>query len=75
MSEYNTSSLSVIFWWFDGLDILMSYDHSKIMIELNEFDRSKSWENSNVNISISSMKIKSMLPGNYLQHLIVYIHK
>jgi hypothetical protein len=74
--KYNTSLLLVIFWRFEGLDILTSYDYSKIMIELNEFDCSKTWENSNANISISSMKIKIMLPGNYyyLQHLIVYIY-
>jgi hypothetical protein len=72
---YNISFLLVTLWWFDGLHIVTSYDHSKIMIELNEFDRSKTWENSNVNISISSMKIKIMFPVNYLQHLIVYIHK
>jgi hypothetical protein len=58
---YNTSLLLVIFIWFHCLDIITSYDHSKIMIELNGFDRSKTWEILHVNISICSMKIKIML--------------
>jgi hypothetical protein len=37
------------------------------------FDRSTFWEDKNVDISISSKKIKIMLPGNYSQFQIVDI--
>jgi hypothetical protein len=52
---------------------IMSYDHSNFVTELNEFDRSKVREGRSVNISICSMKIKIMLPGNYLKRDIVCI--
>jgi hypothetical protein len=51
----------------------MSYCRSKRVMKFGEFDRSKFWEGRNVDISISSKKIKIMFPGNYLQHHAVYI--
>jgi hypothetical protein len=51
----------------------MNYDQSRRVIKVDGFDRSKFWEGRNVNISFSSKKIKIMLPGNYSQHLVVYI--
>jgi hypothetical protein len=50
----------------------MSYDRSKFVIGLNQFGDSKIGETRKVNISICSMKIKIVLPGNYLQHNVVY---
>jgi hypothetical protein len=66
------SLLLVILVAFRVLNIIMSYGRSKCVIELNQFNDSKFWETRKVNISISSMKIKIMLPGNYLQHTVVY---
>jgi hypothetical protein len=42
---YNNSLLLGISMWFHGLDIITSYDHSKLTIGLNQFDRSKTSEN------------------------------
>jgi hypothetical protein len=56
-----------------SLITIMRYDHSNFVTELNEFERSKIRESRNVNISICSMKIKIMLPGNYLKREIVCI--
>jgi hypothetical protein len=44
----------------------MTYDHSNFVTELNECERLKIRESTNVNISICLMKIKIMLPENYL---------
>jgi hypothetical protein len=49
---HNTSLLSWIFASVRLLNIIMSYDHSKFVTELNESDRSKIRERRNVNISI-----------------------
>jgi hypothetical protein len=69
----NAFLLSTIFASLRFLYIIMSYDHSNFVIELNEFDRSKIRESRNLNISICSRKIKIMLAGNYLQSCIVCI--
>jgi hypothetical protein len=49
---HNTSLLSMIFTSVRLLYIIMSYDHSNFVTELNEFDRSKISESRNVNIAI-----------------------
>jgi hypothetical protein len=49
---HNASLLLLIFASFRLLNILTSYDHSKSVMELNEFDRSTIRESRNVNISI-----------------------
>jgi hypothetical protein len=67
--------LSVIFAALGILDSIMSYGHFKYVIELDEFARSKFGESGNVNISISSMKIKIILLADYLEHHIVCIQK
>jgi hypothetical protein len=70
---HNASLLSMIFTSVRLLYMIMNYDDSNFVTELNEFDHSKIRESRNVNISICSMKIKFMLPGNYLQREIVCI--
>jgi hypothetical protein len=55
---------------FRGLYIITLYDHSKLMIELNLFDRSKMEENMNMNIPISSMKTKSMLTETHSEQIV-----
>ena len=49
---HNASLLSLIFTSFRFLNIIISYDNSNSVTELNESDRSKIKENRNVNISI-----------------------
>jgi hypothetical protein len=49
---HNASLLSMIFTSVRLLYLIMSYDHSTFVIELNEFDRSRIRESRNVNISI-----------------------
>jgi hypothetical protein len=44
--------------------MVKSHGQSKVMIELNEFDRSEMRENINMNILISSMKIKMMFSSH-----------
>jgi hypothetical protein len=51
------------FWVFDGI---MGYGRFKCVIEMNKFERLDFSEGRNVNIPISSMKIKVILPENYL---------
>jgi hypothetical protein len=51
----------------------MSYGRSKPVMKFDGFGRSTIWEGRNVDISISSKKIKIMLHGNYLKHLVVSI--
>jgi hypothetical protein len=51
----------------------VSSGRSKRVIEVDGFDRSKFWEDRDVDISISSMKIKIILPGNHSQRPVVYI--
>jgi hypothetical protein len=58
---HNNSVGSLIVLCFDVRDIITSYGQSKMMIQSNEFDRLKMGEKINMNISISSMKIKIML--------------
>jgi hypothetical protein len=70
---YNASFLSMIFTAVRLPYIILSYDRSKFVTELNEFDRSKIRESRNMNISICWMTIKIMLPGNYLQYDILCI--
>jgi hypothetical protein len=48
----NTSLLSLIFTSLHPLVIIMSYDHSKFVSELNEFDCSKIRESRNLNLWI-----------------------
>jgi hypothetical protein len=55
------------------LHSIVSYGPSKRVIKADGFGRSKPWEGRDVDISISSKKIKIMLSGNYSQHQIVYI--
>jgi hypothetical protein len=43
---------------FRVLDSVVNYDQSKRVMKVDGFDRSKSWEAGNVDISISSKKIK-----------------
>jgi hypothetical protein len=50
----------------------VSYDQLKRVIKVDGFDPSKSWDGRNIDVSISSQKIKIMLPGNYSQHHVVY---
>jgi hypothetical protein len=51
----------------------MSYDQSTRAIKGDGFDRSKFWEGRNVDISISSKKIKIILTGKYSQHPVVHL--
>jgi hypothetical protein len=67
----NNSLLALRLVAFRILWSLMHSGHFKHMIELTEFDYSKLSESTTVNTSISLMKIKAMLPGNYLQHHVV----
>jgi hypothetical protein len=67
--------LSAIFAALRILDSIMSYGHFKYVIELDEFECSKFGENGNVNISISSMKIKIILHADDLEHHIACIQK
>jgi hypothetical protein len=62
----NASLLSMVFKSLHPPIVIMSYDHSNFVTELNEFERSKIKESRNVNISICSMKISIMLHENYL---------
>jgi hypothetical protein len=64
---HNASLLSMIFTAVHLLYIIMSYDDSHLVTELNEFERSKIREGRNVNISICLMKIKATFPGNHFQ--------
>jgi hypothetical protein len=61
---HNASLLSIIFPSVRLLDIIMSYDHSNFVTELNEFDRLKIRENRNINISICLF-----IPGSTSQPL------
>jgi hypothetical protein len=56
---HNASLLSMIFTAVRLLYIIMSYDDSHFVTELNEFECSKIRESRNVNISICWMKIRS----------------
>jgi hypothetical protein len=67
----HTALLLLIFIPFRDLDRIMSYDQSKRVIKVDTFDRSKFWEGRNVNIAISSKKIKIRLLGNYSKHHVV----
>jgi hypothetical protein len=51
--------LSIIFTSLRLLYIIMSYDHSNFVTELNEFDRSKIRESRNLNISICLFRPRS----------------
>jgi hypothetical protein len=65
--------LLFIFITFRALDSIMSYGRSKHVIKVNDFDRSNFWEGWDVDISISSKKIKIVLSGNYSKYPVVYI--
>jgi hypothetical protein len=69
----HTALLWFIFIDFRVLDSIMSYGRSKHVFKVNDFDRSIFWKGRDVNISISSKKIKIMLHGNYSKHFVVYI--
>jgi hypothetical protein len=56
---HNASLLSMIFTVVRLLYIILSYDDSHLVTELNEFERSKIRESRNVNISICWVKIRS----------------
>jgi hypothetical protein len=51
----------------------MGYARSKHVIKVNDFDHLNFWEGKDVDVSISSKKIKIILHGNYSKHLVVYI--
>jgi hypothetical protein len=72
---FHTALLLFIFIAFRVLDSSMNYGQSKHVIKVNNFDRSNFWEGKDVDISISSKKIKIMPYGNYSRHLVVYIPK
>jgi hypothetical protein len=61
----HTALVLLTFITFYVLNKIMNYDHSKRVIKVDGFDRSKFWGGRNTDISISSKKIKIMLPGNY----------
>jgi hypothetical protein len=50
--------LALIFIGFRFLDNIISYVRSKCVIEMNVFERHDFWESRNVEISISSVKLK-----------------
>jgi hypothetical protein len=58
---------------FNAVDGIMSYNRSKRMIKVDGFDHSNFWEGRDIDSSISSKKIKMMLPENCSKHLAVYI--
>jgi hypothetical protein len=73
---YLTSHVALllfIFISFRVLNSIRSYGRSKYVIKVNDIDHSNFCEGRDVDISISSKKIKIMLPGNYSKHLVVYI--
>jgi hypothetical protein len=53
----------------------MSYGQSKMMIEMNALDRSRMPENINMNISISSMKIKMALTETPSETIVRFFHE
>jgi hypothetical protein len=69
----HTALLWFIFIALRVLDGIMSYGRSKHVIKVNDFDRSNFLEGRDVDISISSKKIKTMLYGNHSKLLVVYI--
>jgi hypothetical protein len=69
----HTALLFFMFIVFCVLQSIVNYDQSERVMKFNGLDRSKFWEDRNVDISISSKKIKIMLPGNYSQYRVVYI--
>jgi hypothetical protein len=68
-----TVLLLLIFITFCVLNGIASYGQSKRMIKIDGFERSMLWEGRDVDIAISSKKIKIILPGNYSQRHVVYI--
>jgi hypothetical protein len=70
-----TALLLLTFIIFRVLNNLMSYGRSKGVSKVDKFDRSKFFKGRNVDVSISLKKIAVILPGNCLQHLVVYIRK
>jgi hypothetical protein len=69
MAEH-TVLLSRVLVAFRVRESIVSYRWSKFVIEVNEFCDSRIWENRNVNIAISSMKIK-VIPTNYWQYHVI----
>jgi hypothetical protein len=53
----------------------MSYGRSKCVIRWNQCDHSKIGEKRRGNISISSKKIATIFPGDYLQHHVADIQR
>jgi hypothetical protein len=66
----NLSLLLLIFTSFHLLNIIMSYDHSEFVTELNEFDCSKTQESRNVNIWICLLIPRS--PWRILSRRVVH---
>jgi hypothetical protein len=71
----HTALLLLLSIAFRLLDSIVSYERSKRVIKINEFEHSKFREGQSVDISIYSMKITAILPGNYSQYHVVYIRK
>jgi hypothetical protein len=55
---FHTALLFLIFMPFRVLDSIRSHGRSKRVMEVGGFDRSKSWGSQDVDILISSKKIK-----------------
>jgi hypothetical protein len=59
----HTALLSLIFIAFGVLDSIMSYGRSKRVINVDGFGGLNFWKGSDVDVLISSKRIKIMLPG------------
>jgi hypothetical protein len=65
--------MSLIFITSCVLNSIVSSGLSKRVMKFDGFDRSNFWEGRDVDISISSKKIKIMLLGNHSKHLVTPI--
>jgi NAD kinase len=70
---YHTELLLLIFIAFRVPDRVVNCGQSKRVIQIDEFERLNCWEGRDIDISISSKKVKITLPENYSQYHVVYI--